>query len=109
MFCGTLLSVHFVLLPPGEQSVIIPSEELLEELAGLRISYATFLQKYKKVIQDNAEAQKEFVETVPGVIHRELGPDHSFQSYFKTLIDEEVSLFNITYLKEFCRIFHGDV
>ena len=96
------------LMPPGEQ-LIVPSDELLEELAGLRISYARFLRRYKKVLQDNAEAQEEFVETVPGVIRRELGPDHSFQSYFSTLIDEEVSLFNITYLKKFCDIFPDDV
>ena len=96
------------LMPSGEQ-LIVPSDELLEELAGLRISYARFLRRYKKVLQDNAEAQEEFVETVPGVIRRELGPDHSFQTYFNTLIDEEVSLFNITYMKKLCDIFPDDV
>ena len=96
------------LMSSGEQ-LIVPSDELLEELAGLRISYARFLRRYKKVLQDNTEAQEEFVETVPGVIRRELGPDHSFQSYFNTLIDEEVSLFNITYLKKLCDIFPDDV
>ena len=96
-------------MPPGEQLIVSASDELLGELAGLRISYARFLHEYKKVLQDNAEAQEEFVETVPGVIHRELGPDHSFQSYFNTLIDEEVSLFNITYLKKFCGIFPKNV
>ena len=34
--------------------------------------------------------------------------DDSFQSYFSTLIDEEVSLFNITYLDELCAIFPDD-
>ena len=96
------------LMPPEEQ-LIVPSDELLEELAGLRIAYARFLRRYKKVLQGSPEAQEEFVETVPGVIRRELGPDHSFQSYFSTLIDEEVSLFNITYLKKLCDIFPDDV
>ena len=96
------------LLSPEEQ-LIVPPDELLEELVGLRISYARFLHGYKKVLQDSVEAQEEFVETVPGVINRELGPDHSFQSYFSTLINEEVSLFNITYLKKFCNIFPDDV
>ena len=92
----------------AEQS-IVPSDELLEELAGLRFSYAIFLRRYKKVLQDSAEAQEVFVEAVPMILHRELGPDHSFESYFRTLIDEEVSLFNITYLKKLCDIFPDDV
>ena len=97
-----------IMMPPEEQ-LIVPSEELLEELVGLRISYASFLRGYKKILQGSADAQEEFVETVPGVIRRELGPDHSFQSYFNTLIDEEVSLFNIIYLKKLCDIFPHDV
>ena len=98
------------LMPPEEQ-LIVPSDELLEELAGLRIAYARFLRRYKKVLQGSPEAQEEFVETIPGVIHREHGPDYNcnFQSYFSTLIDEEVSLFNITYLKKLCDIFPDDV
>ena len=51
--------------------LIVPSDDLLEELAGLRISQVTpsvFLRRYKEVLQDNAEAQKDFVETVPAII-----------------------------------------
>ena len=95
------------LIPPKQQ-LIVPSDELLEELAELQIAYFRFLRRYKKVLQGSPEAQEQFVETVQGVIHRELGPDHNFQSYFNTLIDE-VSLFNITYLKKFCDIFPDDV
>ena len=94
------------LMPP---LVVQSSDELLEEFVGLRISYAAFLRRYKKILQGSAEAQEEFVETVPGVICKELGPDHSFHSYFSTLIDEEVSLFNIIYLKKLCNIFPHDV
>ena len=94
-------------MPPGGQLIV--SDELLKELAGLRMSYARFLREYKKVLQGSAEAQEEFVETVPEVIHRELGPDRNFQSYFNILKDEEVSLFNITYLKLFCNYFPVDV
>ena len=94
-------------MPPGEQLIV--SDKLLKELAGLRLSYARFLREYKKVIQSSAEAQEEFVEMLPEVIHRELGPDHNFQSYFSILKDEEVSLFNITYLELFCDYFPDDV
>ena len=93
---------------PGEQLIFLP-DELLEKLAGLRMCYAKFLHEYKKVLQGNAEAREKFVETVPDLIHRELGSDCSFQSYFSILKDEEVSLFNITYLKLFCSFFPDDV
>ena len=89
--------------------LIVCSDDLLEELAGLRVSYARFLCGYKEVLQGSVEAQEKFVETVPRLICRELGPDHSFQSYFNSLIDEEVSLFNITYLKQFCGTFPDDI
>ena len=104
-FVGELSKARLV--SPGEKTIV--PKELVEELVGLRVAYARFLRRYKKVLQDNAEAQEEFVETVPGVIRRELRPDHSFQSYFSALIDEEVSLFNITYLKKLCDIFPDDV
>ena len=97
------------LMPPVEQLMIVTSNELLEDLASLRIAYARFLREYKKVLQGSPEAQEEFVETVSTLIQKELGPDHSFQSYFNTLIDEEVSLFNITYLKRLCQYFPNDV
>ena len=62
------------------QQLIVPPDELQEEPVWLQISYARFLRGYKKVLQDSAEAQEEFVKTVPGVIRRELRPDHTFQS-----------------------------
>ena len=93
--------------PAGEQFVV--SDELLEDLADLRVEYASLLYEYKNVLECSPEAQKKFVELLPGLIGRSLGPDCNFQSYFNKLIDEEVSLFNITYLKKLCRIFPADV
>ena len=96
------------LIPPaGEQFVV--SDDLLEDLANLRVDYASLLCEYKNVLESSPEAQKKFVDTLPGLLGRSLGPDHSFQSYFNKLVDEEVSLFNITYLKQLCRIFPADV
>ena len=95
------------LMPPGEQLVV--SDELLEDLSKLRVYYASLLYEYKNVLENSPEAQKKFVELLPGLLGRSLGPDHSFQSYFSTLIDEEVSLFNVTYLKNLCDIFPTDV
>ena len=89
--------------------MIGPSDELLKDLVRHRIAYARFLCGYENVLQGSPEAQKKFVETVQKLFKGELGPDHSFQSHFNTLIDKEVSLFNITYLKDFCNIFPDDV
>ena len=94
-------------MSPGEKTIV--PKELVEELFGLRVAYASFLREYKKILQGSVNAQEVFVETVPVLIDRELRSDLSFQSYFNTLIDEEVSLFNITGLKKLCVIFSDDV
>ena len=93
----------------GAREQFVVSEELLENLADLRVEYASLLCEYKNVLERSPEAQKKFVDTLPGLLGRSPGPDHSFQSYFDKLVDEEVSLFNITYLKKLCRIFPADV
>ena len=95
------------LMPPSLQ-IVVP-DEILEDLAALRVGYARFLCEYKNVLESSPEAQKKFVDTLPGLLGRSLGPDHSFQSYFNILVDEEVSLFNITYLQNCCDIFPADV
>ena len=97
------------LMPPAGEQFQVVSDELLEDLANLRIDYASLLCEYKNVLESSPEAQKKFVDTLPGLLGRSLGPDHSFQSYFNILVDEEVSLFNITQLKQFCHIFPADV
>ena len=93
--------------PSGER-LFVP-EELLEDLAKLRVQYANFLYEYKKVIENSPEAQQKFVELLPGLVGRSLGSDHNFESCFNKLVDEEVSLFNIVYLQNLCRLFPTDV
>ena len=92
---------------PRKQLVV--SDELLEDLASLRVDYASLLREYKNVLESSPESQRKFVDTLPGLLGRSHGPEHNFQSYFNKLVDEEVSLFNITYLKDLCRIFPADV
>ena len=82
--------------------------ELLEELGDLRIGYAKLLYRYEKQLHNCPEAQEEFVKFLPRLFHRAV-EDHSFQSHFNTLVEEEVSLFNIFYLKRICSIFPEDV
>ena len=85
---------------------VVLSDALLEEFAGLRVAYATFLGRYKEEVQSSAEAQLELAKTLQWLIS---GASHSFQPCFETLIKEEVSQFNITYLKRTYDIFPHDV
>ena len=80
---------------------------LVEELAGLRFAFANLLYRYENELNHSPEAQKEFVKFLPRLFRRAVG-DHSFQSHFNTLVEEEVSLFNIFYLKQLCTIFPED-
>ena len=84
-------------------------EALVEELASLRFAFAKLLRNYEKQLRHSkTEAQEEFVEFLPRLFHRAI-EDRSFQSHFNTLVEEEISLFNIFYLKQLCTIFPEDV
>lgn len=85
---------------------VVLSDALLREFAALRMAYATFLCKYKEEVQTSVEAQSKLFKTLKWLIQ---SADHSFQPCFETLIKKEVSLFNITYLKQACDIFPEDV
>ena len=82
---------------------------LLEELSYLRFAYAKLLRSYEKELQRSPEAQKEFVEFLPRILRGNVGQDQTFQLFFDKLVEEEVSLFNIHYLKRLCGIFPEDV
>ena len=88
------------------EQITVP-DELVEELATLRIGYASLLRNYQEELENSPKAQEEFIKTLPGLLRRRLSSD--FQSCFDTFINEEVSLFNITYLKQICNIFPEDV
>ena len=99
----------FALIGEPQGELIIVPDSLLKELATLRVSYASLLHQYKRELQNSPEAQQEFVETVPTILGKALSTEHNFQSYFNALVEEEVSLFNITYLTQICTIFPEDV
>ena len=82
-------------------------DELIEALAKLRIAFANLLRSYKNEIQNSPNAKKKFVEFLPILFGKR--EDSSFQTNFQTFIDEEISLFNIFYLKEICNEFPEDV
>ena len=83
---------------------------LVEELADLRIAYAKLLRNYEEKLRKSPEAQEEFVKFLPRLLRgRNVSSDQTFQFLFDKLIEEEVSLFNIHYLKQICGIFPEDV
>ena len=84
-------------------------DTLVEELADLRFAYAKLLRSYEKELTRSTEAQKEFVEFLPKLLRRNLSSDQTFQLLFEELIEKEVTLFNIHYLKRLCSIFPEDV
>ena len=92
----------------GEQQVERVPDALVEELADLRFAFAKLIHNYEKQLRSSPKAQEEFVAFLPRLFHRTV-EDHSFQSHFNTLVEEEVSLFNIFYLKQLCSIFPEDI
>ena len=90
------------------EAVNIVPEALVEELGDLRIGFARLVYSYEKELRKSHEAQEEFVLFLPRLFHKAT-EDHSFQTHFDALIEEEVSLFNIFYLKRICGIFPEDV
>ena len=87
--------------------MVVP-ETLVEELADLRFAFANLIYSYEEELKKSPEAQEKFVKFLPRLFHRAV-EDHSFQSHFNTLVEEEVSLFNIFYLKQLCSIYPDDV
>ena len=89
--------------------VVNTPDTLVEELADLRFAYAKLLRSYEKELRRSPEAQEEFVEFLPRLLRRNVSTDQTFQLLFDKLIEEEVSLFNIHYLKRICGIFPEDI
>ena len=104
---------YFIIIPSDNSTVdhvvVAIPDTLVEELANLRIAYAELLSGYKKELQKSPNAQEKFVEFLPTLLERNFDSDQTFQLLFKILIEEEVSLFNIHYLKQICHKFPEDV
>ena len=84
-------------------------DTLFEELADLRFAYAKLLRSYENELVKSPEAQEEFVKFLPRLLRGNVNSNQTFQFLFDKLIEEEVSLFNIHYLKRTCGIFPEDV
>ena len=89
--------------------VVVP-DELVEELADLRVAFAKLLRNYEKELLNSSEAQDEFVALLPRLFHKGgSSSDPDFKSNFDKLVEEKVSLFNIHYLKSIRSTFPEDV
>lgn len=72
------------------------------------MEFAKLIYKYEKEIRSSPEAQEEFVLFLPRLFHKAI-EERNFQAHFDALIEEEISLFNIFYLKRICGIFPEDI
>ena len=87
--------------------VLVPvPDELIKELADLRIAFAEFLCVYKSELKKSDEAQRKFVETLQILL---VDGRLDFSKCFESLIEKEVTLFNITYMEKLCKIFPENV
>ena len=89
----------------AEEQHVVP-DALLQELTSLRVSFGFFLHQFEQVLRTSLGAQEAFVGTLQRILCREFA---SFQECFNTLIEEEVSLFNIAYLKQICIVLPDSV
>ena len=103
-----LLTRHSVILTVSCLERVVVPEALVEELAALRFAFANLIYSYKEELTKSSEAQEKFVNFLPNLFHKAV-EIHSFQSHFNTLVEEEVSPFNIFYLKRLCSIFPEDI
>ena len=90
--------------------MVVP-DELVEELADLRVAFAKLLRNYEKELLNSSEAQDEFIALLPRLFRKGglSSSDPDFKSNFNKLVEEKVSLFNIHYLKSIRSTFPEDV
>ena len=89
--------------------VVVP-DELVEELADLRVAFAKLLRDYEKELLNSSEAQAELVALLPRLFRKgRSSSDPDFKSIFNKLVEEKVSLFNTHYLKSIRTIFPENV
>ena len=84
--------------------VLVP-DKLIEELVDLRMAYAEFLYEYESELQNSDEAQRKFVKMLQILLDESL----NFSKCFRSLIEKEVTLFNITYMEKLCKVFPQNV
>ena len=94
-----LFTINFVL-------VTVP-DQLINELAVLRIAFANFLCEYECELQKIDEVQKKFVKMVQILL--QVDESLKLSECFKRLIEKEVTLFNITYMEKLCEVFPQNV
>ena len=93
------------------QKIVVVPDALVEELASLRISYSKLLLQYQEEMKNSPKAREVFVNLVPGILNlgKYRGSDCDFEAYFDMLVNNEVSLFNVYYLKRICDEFPSDI
>ena len=103
--CPTVISIVTI----GQyQHIDVVPDSLVKALADIRIEFAHLKRDYHKALEASRKARKALVEFLPSLFpeKQELV---NFDSWFDMLIEEEISLFNIHYLKRSCSELPKDV
>ena len=88
--------------------LVIP-DELVRKLADLRSAYALLLMRFERALQSSSQAQEDFVAFLRHLLQGAVPTDCNFRSAFEILKEEEISLFNIQYLKNVSSMLPDDV
>ena len=94
---------------PGVQPELVVPDELVMKLANLRSAYALLLMRFERALQSSSEAQEDFVAFLRHLLQGAVPSDCNVRLAFEILKEEEISLFNIQYLKNVSSILPDDV
>ena len=84
--------------------VTIP-EDLVRNLADLRVQYASMLWKIRLELENLTEGEQEKLRFVLSVLLVNVNSNHKMLETFDTFLQQDTSLFNICHLKQFSRTF----
>ena len=107
VWISVIATVHCYVCCTGE-TVVVP-DALVRKLVDLRSAYALLLMRFERALERSSEAQGELVAFLRRLLRRAVPSDCDFHSAFEALVEEELSLFNIYYLKRVSKILPGEV
>ena len=86
------------------KEIVIP-DELVMSLANLRIQFASMLFEIRLELKNLTEGEQEKLTFVLSMLVVNVNSNHKMLEAFDTFLQQDTSLFNICYLKQFSRTF----
>ena len=86
------------------KEIVIP-DELVMSLANLRVQFASILFEIRLELKNLTEGEQEKLTFVLSMLVVNVNSNHKMLEAFDTFLQQDTSLFNICYLKQFSRTF----